>query len=177
MINKIHPLRFVSGLLLVLLLAAQFAAQQAAQTDPGMLTLNSVFTYRAQGLNAVQWQADGSGYLALEPSASKREGPDIVRYDGASGERTILLSAENLVPPGATAALTIEEFEVSPDGQKVMLFTNTARVWRSNTRGDYWVVDLKTLKLHKLGGPAKSATLMFAKFSPDGTRAGYGARE
>ena len=166
---------FLSSFLLVLLLAAQFAAQQqTAQSGSGLLTLDTAFTYQAQALNTVQWQADGSGYLTLEPSASKRDAPDIVRYDAASGERTILISAENLVPPGAAAALTIEDFEVSPDGQKLLLFTNTARVWRSNTRGDYWVVDLKTWKLNKLGGSgAKSATLMFAKFSPDGTRVGY----
>ncbi|HEY3025891.1 MAG TPA: DPP IV N-terminal domain-containing protein, partial [Pyrinomonadaceae bacterium] len=167
------PIRFLSSFLLVLLMAAQLCAQQQAQpAESGLVTLDSVFTYRAKSLNAVQWQADGKGYLTLEPSASKREAPDIVRYDAASGERTILISAENLVPPGASAALVVEEFEVSPDGQKLLLFTNTARVWRSNTRGDYWVVDLKSWKLHKLGGDAKPSTLMFAKFSPDGTRAG-----
>jgi dipeptidyl-peptidase 4 len=170
---RINSSRLLGSFLLVLLLAAQFAAQQTPQTDPSLLTINSVFTYRAQSLNAVQWQSDGSGYLALEPSASKREAPDLVRTDAATGERSVLISAENLVPPGASAALVIEEFDVSADGQKLLLFTNTARVWRSNTRGDYWVVDLKTLKLHKLGGSAKPSTLMFAKFSPDGTRAGY----
>jgi dipeptidyl-peptidase-4 len=170
---RITSSRLLGSFLLVLLLAAQFAAQQTSQTDPRLLTINSVFTYRAQSLNAVQWQSDGSGYLALEPSASKREAPDLVRTDAATGERSVLISAENLVPPGASAALVIEEFDVSADGQKLLLFTNTARVWRSNTRGDYWVVDLKTLKLHKLGGSAKPSTLMFAKFSPDGTRAGY----
>jgi dipeptidyl-peptidase 4 len=166
--------RWLSSFLLVLVIAAQFAAQQQApQIESSLLTLDSVFTYRAQALNSVQWQADGSGYLTLEPTASKREAPDIVRYDAATGDRTILISAENLVPPGAAAALVVEEFEVSPDGQKLLLFTNTARVWRSNTRGDYWVADLKNWKLHKLGGDAKPATLMFAKFSPDGTRVGY----
>ena len=157
---RINPSRLLGSFLLVLLLAAQFAAQQTAPSDPSLLTINSVFTYRAQSLNAVQWQSDGSGYLALEPSASKRDAPDLVRTDAATGERTVLISAENLVPPGASAALVIEEFEVSADGQKVLLFTNTARVWRSNTRGDYWVADLKTLKLHKLGGTAAPATLM-----------------
>lgn len=168
------PVRLLSSFLLVILFAAQFAAQQQpTSVESGLLTAESAFTYGAQSLNAVKWQADGAGYLALEPSASKRDAPDIVRYDAASGDRTILISAENLVPPGATAALAIEAFEPSPDNQKILLFTNTARVWRSNTRGDYWVVDLKTFKLQKLGGEAKPATLMFAKFSPDGSRVGY----
>ncbi len=47
-------------------------------------------------------------------------------------------------------------------------------MWRQNTRGDYWVLDLTSGKLRKLGGSAaKPSTLMFAKFSPDGRRVGY----
>ncbi|MBL8189763.1 MAG: S9 family peptidase, partial [Acidobacteria bacterium] len=45
--------------------------------------------------------------------------------------------------------------------------------WRSNTRGDYWVFELASKKLQKLGGTAKPSSLMFAKFSPDATRVGY----
>ena len=63
---------------------------------------------------------------------------------------------------------------MTADEQKLLIFTNSARVWRSNTRGDYWVLDLKANSLRKLGGAdAKPATLMFAKFSPDGQRVGY----
>src|SRR6185369_16423178 len=58
--------------------------------------------------------------------------------------------------------------------QKVLIFTETARVWRSNTRGDYWIYDVPSGSVRKLGGPeAKPSSLMFAKFSPDGTRVGY----
>src|SRR5690606_19563421 len=50
---------------------------------------------------------------------------------------------------------------------------NTARVWRQNTRGDYWVLDLESGKLTRLGKAAPPSTLMFAKFSPDGTHVAY----
>src|SRR5207237_7933069 len=113
------------------------------------------------------------GYLALEPSSNARAS-NIVRYDAASGEKTILVPAEKLVPTGASSPLVIEQFDLAADGQKVLLFTNSERVWRSNTRGDYWVVNLKTWDLRKLGGEAvKPSTLMFAKFSPDGRSVGY----
>jgi dipeptidyl-peptidase-4 len=46
-------------------------------------------------------------------------------------------------------------------------------VWRQNTRGDYWVLDLGSGVLQKLGGDAPEAALMFAKFSPDGSRVAY----
>ena len=54
-----------------------------------------------------------------------------------------------------------------------MIFTNTRKVWRQNTRGDYWVLDTVTGSLKKIGGDAPEASLMFAKFSPDGNRVGY----
>jgi dipeptidyl-peptidase 4 len=146
----------------------------AQQSDPSLLTVDSMFTYRIRPLGPVQWQTDGSGYLALEPSPAKKNFLDIVRYDVNTGERTVKVSAEKLTPAGAAEPLAIEEFSLTTDEQKLLIFTNSERVWRSNTRGDYWVLDLKANTLKKLGGSdAKPSSLMFAKFSPDGQRAGY----
>jgi dipeptidyl-peptidase-4 len=159
--------------MIALLVVIPIAARQpATQSESGLLTLDTIFTYNPKSVGEIQWQADGSGYLMLEPSAVK-ERLDLVRYDAASGARTVLVAADKLIPPGASSPLAIEQFEFSPNGQSVLIFTNSARVWRSNTRGDYWVLDLKSTRLHQLGGAAKPATLMFAKFSPDGTRVGY----
>src|ERR1041385_2111385 len=185
-------IRFLIVPIFLLLLVPAFAQ------DPSLLTPNSIFNYSTQSLGPVQWQADGSGYLALEPSPSKKDFVDIVRYDVNTGARTVKVSAEKLTPTGATDPLLVEEFTFTPDEQKLLIFTNSARVWRSNTRGDFWVLDLKTDTLRKLGGPdvntrgdfwvldlktdtlrklggpdAKPSTLMFAKFSPDGQRVGY----
>ena len=146
----------------------------AQQTDPSLLTVDSIFTYRTRSLGPVRWQEDGSGYIALEPSPTKNSAVDMVRYDALTGERTVKVSADKLTPSGAAEPLSVEEFSLTPDEQKILIFTNTARVWRSNTRGDYWVLDLKTGALRKLGGAdAKPSTLMFAKFSPDGERVAY----
>ena len=43
----------------------------AQQSDPSLLTVDSLFTYRTRPLGPVQWQTDGSGYLALEPSPNQ----------------------------------------------------------------------------------------------------------
>src|SRR6476660_9523871 len=146
----------------------------AQQTDPSLLTVDSIFTYRTRSLGPVRWQEDGSGYIALEPSPTKTSAVDMVRYDALTGERTVKVSAAKLTPSGAAEPLSVEEFSFTPDEQKILIFTNTARVWRSNTRGDYWVLDLKTVTLRKLGGSdAKPSTLMFAKFSPDGMKVAY----
>jgi len=166
--------RRIPPLLLTLLIAVPLFAQQAArQTDPSLLSLDTIFSYRPQSLGWHQWQSDGSGYLMLEPATAGKGALDIVRYDAATGAKTILVSAQSLTPPGTSSPLVIEQFDLSADGKRLLIFTNSERVWRSNTRGDYWVFDLKTAKLQKLGGDAKPSTLMFAKFSPDATRVGY----
>lgn len=168
-----NQIRLTARVVFFLLLAAPLFAQQATQqAAPGLLSLDTIFSYAPRSLGEVRWQANGSGYLALEPSAAGKGGMDIVRYDAATGARTVFVSADKLTPPNAKP-LEIESYDFSAEGQRVLIFTNSARVWRSNTRGDYWVFDRTTGKLQKLGGDAKSATLMFAKVSPDGGRVGY----
>ncbi len=149
---------FLITALWLLLSATSFSAlaQQTAPQAPAespLLTVDSLFTFRSRGLGPIQWQQDGNAYLALERSAAKKDSLDIVRYDAVTGERTIKVSAEKLMPAGASTPLGVEDFVLSPDEQKLLIFTNSERVWRGNTRGDYWVVDPKTWDLRKLGGP------------------------
>ena len=160
-------------LLLLMIVAPIFGQQPARQADPSLLSLDTIFTYQPTSPGWFEWQSDSSGYLMLERSASSKNAPEIVRHDAVTGAKTVLVSAQKLTPPGASSPLVIEQFDLSPDGQRLLIFTNSERVWRSNTRGDYWMVDLKSGKLQKLGGAAKPSSLMFAKFSADGTRVGY----
>lgn len=167
------PIRITAAILIALLISAPLSGQQAKQAESEILTLDTISTYRPKFLPQFQWEANGGGYLMLEPSSSKKESFDITRYDAATGAKSVLVPADKLAPQGESSPLQIEQFDFSPDGQKLLIFTGSARVWRSNTRGDYWVLDLKSWKLNKLGGDAKPSTLMFAKFSPDSTRVGY----
>src|SRR6185503_16139334 len=76
-------------------------------------------------------------------------------------------------PPGSASPLTFDDYAWSADRKRVLLFTNTRKVWRQNTRGDYWVLDRPSSTLKKLGGDAPPASLMFAKLSPDGQSVAY----
>ena len=161
-------------LLLVITPASQFA-QQRQMAGGEVLTVDSIFTYQTKSLGPIQWQRDGSGYLALEPS-KKKGFVDIVRYDAVSGARSVKVGIEKLTPAGASAPLPVEDFVLSPDERKLLVFTNSERVWRSNTRGDYWIIDLEGSGIWQLGSTVarnKPSSLMFAKFSPDGKRVGY----
>ncbi|MCK7530492.1 MAG: DPP IV N-terminal domain-containing protein [Marinilabiliales bacterium] len=45
----------------------------------------------------------------------------------------------------------IDDYSWSPDNTLLLVFTNSSRVWRYNTRGDYWVFNTVTRKLFQLG--------------------------
>src|ERR1044072_3794980 len=122
--------------------------------------------FAPQRFGPARWIENGAAYTTVERSAAMAEAFDIVRYETATGVRSVYISARQLVPAGATDALDFDDYAWSADGNLLLLFTNTQRVWRQNTRGDYWVLNRKTGALQKLGGPnAPASTLMYAKFS------------
>jgi len=162
--------------LLVLLLFFACESESAQQEDPSLLSLERIFSSREftpERFGPARWLKYRSAYTVLERSETNKDARDIILYDPGTGQREILVSSKRLVPPGKKDPLSISNYDWSSDGKKLLIFTNTKRVWRQNTRGDYWVLDLKEWDLQKLGGNAEPSTLMFAKFSPDGNRIGY----
>src|SRR6185295_17261051 len=112
-----------------------------------------------------RWIEGGAAYTTVAPSTEINDGLDIVRYATRTGERTVFVSARQMVRPGTSIPLDFDDYDWSPDGSRVLLFTNTQRVWRENTRGDYWVLDRASGKLRQLGGKdAPESSLMYAKF-------------
>src|SRR5438067_1113500 len=128
--------------------------------------------FRPKFFRGGAWLGNRDSYLDLEPSASGA-GNDIIKYDTATGAREILVGANRLIPAGEKRPLDVEQYRLSPDGHRVLVFTNAKTVWRQNTRGDYWVLDLASGALRKLGGDVPASSLMFAKFSPDNSKVGY----
>ncbi|MCK5945403.1 MAG: DPP IV N-terminal domain-containing protein, partial [Planctomycetes bacterium] len=91
-----------------------------------------------------------------------------------SGARTILVSAAMLWVPDEGRALTIEDYAFSPDRSWLLVFTDSERVWRHNTRGEFYVLPMDGSRApRRLGGALPKSTLQFAKFSPDGGRVAY----
>ncbi len=180
---------------LTLVLAA--CAQQDSREKTGsleadqMLSNEAIFkeySYDPKEPGQIRWLEDGSGYTALEPISEYREvdpghdeegeiikwPEDIVIYDPATLEHSILISSVQLTPKGADKALTIDDYIWSEDRSKLLIYTNSVKVWRTKSRGDYWVLDVLSGDLWQLGGEeAEESSLQFAKFSPDATRVAY----
>jgi dipeptidyl-peptidase 4 len=141
------------------------------------LTVERIFgssdEFKSQNWGPAHWLRDGSGYTTLEDSPDLKDCKDIVKCHPERGDHEIIVHAENLIPPGETTPLKIKDYAFSNSLDKILIFTNTKKVWRLETRGDYWVFNRKTLTLEKLGGEAPPSTLMFATFSLAGDRVAY----
>ncbi|SEG08083.1 S9 family peptidase [Algoriphagus boritolerans] len=161
-----------NSLAFLLILLFSSVGDLYSQTE---LTLEDIYKsgiYRQNRFGPIRWMKDGTGYSSIEKNPNLA-GDDIVRYDAVKGTRSVLISAEELIPNGENKPLTVADYHWSEDNSKLLIFTNTRKVWRFHTRGDYWVLDLKDRKLSQLGKGIPATTLMFAKFSPDATRVGY----
>ncbi|MFK7811337.1 MAG: S9 family peptidase [Maribacter sp.] len=140
-----------------------------------LLELDDIFkngTYGSKSYGPVRWMKDNKGYSTLENN-NDVGGKDIIRYEAKSGARSVLVAANKLIPLGETKPLSIRNYEWSADNSKLLVFTNTRKVWRYHTRGDYWVLDMVSGTLIQLGTSVERTTMMFAKFSPDASRVGY----
>jgi dipeptidyl-peptidase-4 len=163
--------RFIPVCLVIVLSSTPIRAQNVNELSVERIFGTSDFSQEPFG--PARWMEDGSGFTTLGPSESVRDAFDIVFNDPASGKSSVMVSAASLIPNGSSRPISIADYSWSPDGRKAVIFTNTRRVWRQNTRGDYWILDLETGSLKQLGGDAEESTLMFAKISPDGKKVGY----
>jgi len=122
-------------------------------------------TARAQS-GDIRWSNDGNSYYRVEHN-------ELIQYTLPDSKQIVILSKQQLTPSGKTIPLQFSYYCFSGDQQKALIFTNTKRVWRLNTKGDYWLIDLKSGMLTQLGKSLPESSLMFAKFSPDGKSVAY----
>ena len=165
----------------LLVFAQANVATLAQQVDDSILTLDRIFTekeFDTDSFGPYEWLDGGDHYTAFMPgpptSDDDTDPPNqLVKYDTQTGQGTVLVTAAELTPAGKDEPLAVDDYEWSSDKTKLLLFTNTVKVWRDNTRGDYWVFDLQSRSLRQIAIDAEPSTLMFAKFSPNGDAVGY----
>ncbi len=120
----------------------------------------------AQPPQGIHWAKDGNSFY-------KSANNQIIQTDLTSSKTNVIVTKEQLTPSGASLPLSVRNFFFSEDGNKILIYTNTKRVWRYDTRGDYWLIDLQNHTIKKLGNGRPESSLMFAKFSPDGNKVAY----
>jgi len=127
----------------------------------GVLLVLCIVIVTGAAAQQVKWAKDGRSYY-------RAEGGDIVKYTLPQNTKTVVLAKDKIKPVNS-----IRNFAFSDDEQELLIYTNTKKVWRQDTRGDYWVYKMTDSSFHQLGKSLPASSLMFAKFSPDGTKAAY----
>ena len=135
------------------------------------LTVERIFSpeFALMGV-AVEWVPGGAEFLVVNRDA--RAGSTDIWSEGIrTGKRTRLVEGATLLVSDTARPIEIEEHQWSSDRSKVLIFANSQRVWRQNTKGTYYVYDVASRRLTPLS--RASGWQMFAKFSPDGRRVGF----
>jgi dipeptidyl-peptidase-4 len=115
-----------------------------------------------------KWLRDSSGYLVLE-KRPENSLPELLKYDVASGARSILIGGEQLVIAGTTEKLVIEDFGQSPIATQFLLQARTTAQQESG----YWLFDAESRSLRKID--ARITRLSWqSTFSPNGDRILFG---
>jgi dipeptidyl-peptidase-4 len=114
--------------------------------------------------NDIVWNESETGYYTIKDN-------NIVLVSTRGKEDKVILSSSQV------NNLEIESFSFSQSKNKILIFTQSVKVWRYNTRGDYWVYDFKKNEIQKLGRNMSSSSLMFAKFSPNERFVAYVSKE
>ena len=115
----------------------------------------------------IKWASDGNSYYQISSG-------ELVSITLPLSEQRQVVDRNALYSAGNNAGLSnIKDFQFSNDETKVLLYTNSVKVWRYETKGNYYVADLKTNKITQIGKDKPVASLMFAKFSPDGSKVAY----
>lgn len=120
----------------------------------------------AQNRGKINWNADGNSYNRLKDG-------NIIQIDPVTEEETMIVEKSRLVPPGSNKQLVPQSYEFNNNYTRLLIFTNTVKVWRYNTMGEYWLYDIIANKLTRMGKGLPERSLMFAKFSPDGKAVAY----
>lgn len=160
----------LSLLTVVSLLSVSAGAQPV---EVPALTLEDIFLepkFEQKEFTTGQWAEEGPVMTYIR----KREdgATDIVSFDLAAGVEEVLVNGSQLLIPETGKRMVIEGYQISPDRRTVLLYTDTEKVWRRNTKGYYYLYDLRSKKLTALSD-RELGHQMFAKFDPTGRRIGF----
>jgi len=113
-----------------------------------------------------QWTDEGPviTYTEADPSTGATH---VISYDLERDDQTRLIDGSRTFADDVGRLIRIEDYTYNHDRSKVLIYADSAPVWRLNTKGFYYIFDIENQSLTPLS-PRDRGYQMFAKFSPDG---------
>ena len=157
--------------LLTAIWAVPVSAQQEAKT---LLTLDDIHyssTYSVQSFTGGRWAEQGPIIWFVEYE-NNGNASHLMSFNLETNQREKLIDGSKLFAEDVNQTIKIENYEYSKDASKVLIYTDSERVWRQNTKGYYYLFDLASETLLPISDRTKGFQ-MFAKLSPDGERVAF----
>lgn len=144
--------------------AALFLTVTACMAE-NTLTLKDIANNQFSGerLSAVTPLSDGESYAMIS-----KDGKKILKYSFKTGKQnTILFNADNTI---GEKVKKIDNFIMSPDGTRMLIQTETKKIYRRSFTASYYIYKIDDRKLEKLSdnGPQQSPV-----WSPDGLKIAF----
>ena len=119
--------------------------------------------FREETMAAVEPQADGESYAQISAN-----GKQIVKYSFRTGKQTEVLFDAAKARGGGVER--VEGYVMSPDGKRMLIQTNTSRIYRHSFTATYYIYTIANQKLEPLseGGPQQTPI-----WSPDGQQVAF----
>ena len=136
--------------------------------DRPRLTLDKLFAsaeFFGDRFQGGRWAEAGPELLYVEQDREAGTS-SLVRLDLTTDGRETLIDGAVLARPDGEGLVQIEDYAYSPDGSKALLYTDSERVWRLNTKGYYYVYDFASNAVTAVS-PRERGLQMFAKFDPN----------
>ncbi len=144
-----------------------------AQAEKQKLSLQDIFAsqkFLSAFFQRGQWAETGP--VITFTRADSTGVTHLLSLDLERDEEQTLLNGNDLHAPDVDRLITIEGYQFNHDRSKALLYTDSAPVWRKNTKGYYYIYDLAGADLTPLSA-RDNGYQMFAKFSPDGKYVGF----
>ena len=165
------PRLLLLSLLLVVGVVPAAAQQDADAVELSLETLFNSATFSGRGFQGGQWAEAGPvvRYIERDRDAGATH---LMEYNLETDTRTRLIDGSSLKKPDGEGLLQIEGYAYSDDRSKVLLYTDSERVWRLNTKGFYYLYDLADGTLTPIADRADGFQ-MFAKLNPAGDKVAF----
>lgn len=160
--------------LLGLLLPGTAVRAQEVAAEVPEITLEDIYasgTFQGEHFQGGRWAEEGP--IIRHIRQDRDDGAThLIEYNLETDTETRLIDGSNLYAEDVDRLIPIEGYEYSTDGSKVLIYTDSEKVWRYNTKGFYYIYDIQEETLTPLSSRDKGFQ-MFAKFSPEADRVAF----
>ena len=171
--KKNTTMRMVTFYLVVITLAVSPLLSIAQEVRP-KLSLEDLWMsgkFRGKRFRAGSWADNGPVITFIERNPESGAN-DLISYNLEKEQREVILDGTRLHADDVDRLINTESYVYSKDRKKILIYTESARVWRLNTKGYYYIYDIKKESLTPLS-QREAGYQMFAKLSPDGKMAAF----